>query len=110
MSGGLTHTDRYRASSTDQPDAVMDEVQKAINKMLRKPLSINTMQEFEEYQARLLRQSDFTNGLADVHRPKSVVLTQPVVMSDPSYGHKWPEAISSVIERMEKKGIEVDVW
>jgi len=50
------------------------------------------------------------SAMASVIGPKSVVLTRPVVMKDPSYQHKWPMAINAVIAKLEKHCIHVDAW
>jgi len=43
----------------------MSELQNTINEMLREALSIETVEEFEEYQVRLQRQGDFIDGLQE---------------------------------------------
>lgn len=46
---------------------------------------------------------------ADVHGPKSVVFTKPVVMSNPNYRIKWYEATDSLEKLMSSKGIEISI-
>ncbi len=93
---------------------ITQENVEAIIPEMRKEILMEIHEELQKFGLSLHRfnRDTYAEGFAaraDVHGPKSVVFTKPVVMSNPSYRMKWIEAMPSIKDLMTSKGIDISI-